>query len=148
MHNFNDYSHNFNDLGIFLTIALNFNVYPIILTIWLRKKSRRNLKNRILTIFSVQNPAFWYYYAKKTVILILFLYQNYRPIVVEATGFEPTTFASRTQRATNCATPRRFLRNANIITNTCVIVNPFLVGLSNLFKKLFFFSSFSFLIPV
>ena len=26
--------------------------------------------------------------------------------MVEATGFEPTTFASRTQRATNCATPR------------------------------------------
>ena len=26
--------------------------------------------------------------------------------LVEATGFEPTTFASRTQRATNCATPR------------------------------------------
>ena len=26
--------------------------------------------------------------------------------LVEATGFEPTTFASRTQRATNCVTPR------------------------------------------
>ena len=29
-------------------------------------------------------------------------------ILVEATGFEPTTFAARTQRATNCATPRFF----------------------------------------
>ena len=28
--------------------------------------------------------------------------------LVEATGFEPTTFASRTQRATSCATPRFF----------------------------------------
>ena len=27
-------------------------------------------------------------------------------VLVEATGLEPTTFASRTQRATNCATPR------------------------------------------
>ena len=29
-------------------------------------------------------------------------------ILVEATGFEPTTFASRTRRATSCATPRFF----------------------------------------
>ena len=28
--------------------------------------------------------------------------------MVEATGFEPTTFASRTRRATSCATPRFF----------------------------------------
>ena len=31
---------------------------------------------------------------------------NFLHFLVEATGFEPTTFASRTQRATNCATPR------------------------------------------
>ena len=32
--------------------------------------------------------------------------QGFTVFLVEATGFEPTTFASRTQRATNCATPR------------------------------------------
>lgn len=30
-------------------------------------------------------------------------------IMVEATGFEPTTSWSRTMRATNCATPRFYL---------------------------------------
>ena len=51
-------------------------------------------------------------------------------VLVEATGFEPTTFASRTQRATNCATPRYFAfppldGNAYIITNAFPKVNPF-----------------------
>ena len=36
----------------------------------------------------------------------ILLYQTFDFLLVEATGFEPTTFASRTQRATNCATPR------------------------------------------
>ena len=31
---------------------------------------------------------------------------NFLHFLVEATGFEPTTLWSRTQRATNCATPR------------------------------------------
>ena len=33
---------------------------------------------------------------------------NFLHFLVEATGFEPTTFASRTRRATSCATPRFF----------------------------------------
>ena len=36
-------------------------------------------------------------------------HQSSRGVLVEATGFEPTTSASRTLRATNCATPRNFL---------------------------------------
>ena len=36
------------------------------------------------------------------------LYQTFIFLMVEATGFEPTTFASRTRRATSCATPRFF----------------------------------------
>ena len=36
------------------------------------------------------------------------MYQSTVPFLVEATGFEPTTFASRTLRATSCATPRFF----------------------------------------
>ena len=43
---------------------------------------------------------------KNTALCIDFLHK-YR-VLVEATGFEPTTFASRTQRATSCATPRFF----------------------------------------
>ena len=63
-------------------------------------------------------------------------------VLVEATGFEPTTFASRTQRATNCATPRLFLiflsQNANIITNTKSKVNLFYSQI----KTILYFSVF------
>ncbi len=44
LHNFNDYTLLFNDLGIILTIRVSRQRLPIILTIWLRKKSRRNQK--------------------------------------------------------------------------------------------------------
>ena len=61
-------------------------------------------------------------------------------LMVEATGFEPTTFASRTQRATNCATPRFFLvnflltrRNAYIIANEFLKVNPFYIETESIF---------------
>ena len=47
---------------------------------------------------------FSFKYAKNTALCIDFLHKC--RVLVEATGFEPTTFASRTQRATNCATPR------------------------------------------
>lgn len=42
-----------------------------------------------------------------------------RVILVEATGFEPTTLWSRTIRATNCATPQ----NTAIIHIFCFLVN-------------------------
>ena len=65
---------------------------------------------------------------------------GYTVFLVEATGFEPTTFASRTQRATNCATPRFsvFLNivyshgNANIIPNTFPLVKPFFSNIASL----------------
>ena len=60
-----------------------------------RRYKIKNLKNRILTIFSFQNPVFCYFYIKKTAILILFLYQNYRPIVVRSTGICPLGRASK-----------------------------------------------------
>ena len=43
---------------------------------------------------------------KNTALCIDFLHKC--RALVEATGFEPTTFASRTRRATSCATPRFF----------------------------------------
>ena len=66
--------------------------------------------------------------------------------LVEATRFELTTFASRTQRATNCATPRFsvFLNilyahgNANIIPNTFPLVKPFFSNIASLSRIILF----------
>ena len=61
--------------------------------------------------------------------------------LVEATGFEPTTFASRTQRATNCATPRYYCVflgfcpwNAIIISNPLLKVNLFTAYYTTFFR--------------
>ena len=62
--------------------------------------------------------------------------QGYTVFLVEATGIEPTTSASRTLRATSCATPRFFIslhRNAFIIADTFLKVNSFLQAFTNNF---------------
>ena len=46
-------------------------------------------------------------YAKKNTAFMHYFLHKFR-ILVEATGFEPTTLWSRTIRATSCATPRFF----------------------------------------
>ena len=59
-----------------------------------------------------------------------------RPLMVEATGFEPTTSASRTLRATNCATPRL----KRIYYSKCVFKSQFFFMLLG---KLFYSPCFS-----
>ena len=45
--------------------------------------------------------------------------------LVEVTGFEPAASWSRTKRATNCATPRKFKFYRNIISLYAVDVKSF-----------------------
>ena len=108
-------------------------------------------------VLSIRNVKL-YHLAKNKIYLIRFLsymqkiwYKKVREnqtifhgLLVEATGFEPTTSWSRTMRATNCATPRfcapwkYTFHKKRIYYNKCNFkCQPFFMGLEKYFLKIF-----------